>query len=434
MDNDQRLTLYELNSLVRRCIDVLLPDEYWVEAEVSELRTSPQGHCYMELVQKDSAGNTPVARAKANCWHNTWNVLGRQFLQATGQWLGAGMKVLLKVRANFHEAFGFSWIVVGIDPYFTLGDMARRRKEILAKLKAEGIIDLNKQLPLPPFAQSIAVISSETAAGYGDFCRQLADNEYGFCFSTHLFTAAMQGERVEQSVIAALNSIYAEADRHDCVVIIRGGGATSDLSGFDSLALAENVANFPLPIITGIGHDRDESVIDFVSHTRVKTPTAAAALLIDNLKAVANKIDKAEQTIRQRARARMDLEKLRLANADRRLPTLFTVVKLRQEAKLDQALSRTANAIERTMTQQAHKLERLADSLNESTRSRLTQESHRLEMLQQRTHALNPQTQLNRGYSITLHEGKAVYDSASLKQGDKLTTRLAKGTVSSTVD
>ena len=276
------ISLLELNLMVRGTIERGLPDEYWVEAELSEIRES-HGHCYMELVEKDLPGNTPVARARATCWRQTWAMLRPYFERTTEQTFRAGLKVLLKVYAQFHEAYGVSWIVTDIDPAFTMGDMARKRQMIIARLKEMGVFDLNRELEIPMFAQRIAVISSETAAGYGDFYRQLTDNEYGFTFEINLFPAIMQGERVEQSIIAALDKINARCDDFDCVVIIRGGGATSDMSGFDTLALAENVANFPLPVITGIGHDRDESVLDMVANTRVKTPTAAAALLISRL-------------------------------------------------------------------------------------------------------------------------------------------------------
>ena len=272
------VTLYELNHLVSKVIESEMPSEYWVEAELSECRES-RGHCYMELIQKDERTATPIAKASAKCWANKWMLIRPGFERTTGQRLHAGMKVLLKVYAQFHEAYGFSWIVTDIDPTYTLGDMARKRQEIIRQLKEEGVFDLQKELQLPLFCQRIAVISSETAAGYGDFCNQLADNPYGFQFQTRLFPAIMQGEGVEQSIIAALERIFSFhiPQNFDAVVIIRGGGATSDMSGFDTLALAENVANFPLPIITGIGHDRDECILDMVSHTRVKTPTAAAA-------------------------------------------------------------------------------------------------------------------------------------------------------------
>ncbi len=434
MEHDRRLTLFELNNLVRRSLETLMPDDYWVEAELSELRTSPQGHCYMELVQKDAESNTPVARAQAKCWRQTWFAVDKRFRQATGQTLHAGMKVLLRVRVNFHEAFGFSWIVDDIDPYFTLGDMARRRQEILAKLKAEGVIDLNKGLPLPLFAQNIAVVSSATAAGYGDFCRQLADNEYGFSFRTRLFAASMQGEQVEASVIAALNSIYAEAYRYDCVVIIRGGGATSDLSGFDTLALAENVANFPLPVITGIGHDRDESVVDFVAHTRVKTPTAAAAFLIANLKGVADRLTDAERRIARTATARKDLEKERLNRLQDRIPTLFSAIKSRQEARLASLTGHMATASTRRMETERRKTETMTARLYPLPQRRLTAERHRIELLAQRANALDPKWLLKRGFSITTVGGKVVHDAKALKSGDKIETRFGQGKVTSTVD
>ena len=248
MNSEKRLTLFELNRLVRDVIEYEMPNEYWVEAELSECRET-RGHCYMELIQKDEQTATPVAKASAKCWASKWMLLRPYFERTTGQRLSPGMKVLLKVYPQFHEAYGFSWIVTDIDPTYTLGDMAKKRQEIICQLKEEGVFDLQKELHLPLFCQHIAVISSESAAGYGDFCNQLADNPYGFKFHTQLFPAIMQGEGVEQSIISALERIYEPTGpvpvSFDCVVIISGGGATSDMSGFDTLALAENVANFP---------------------------------------------------------------------------------------------------------------------------------------------------------------------------------------------
>ena len=249
MRNDFRLSLLELNSLVRELIERQMPDEYWVEAELSECREN-HGHCYMELIQRDERSNTPVARAAAKCWASKWTIVRPYFERTTGQQLRAGMKVLLRVYPQFHEAYGFSWIVTDIDPNYTLGDQARRRMEIIRQLKDEGVFDLQRELQLPLLCLNIAVISSQTAAGYGDFCNQLADSP--FAFRTQLFPATMQGEGVEQSIINALERIYNYQSsivnyQFDAVVIIRGGGATSDMSGFDTLLLAENVANFPIP-------------------------------------------------------------------------------------------------------------------------------------------------------------------------------------------
>lgn len=410
IQQDKAMTLLELNGMVRTTLERGMRDEYWVEAELAEARET-RGHCYMELVQKDSLSNTPVAKASAKCWKQTWMLIQPYFERTTGQPLRAGMKVLLRVYPNFHEAYGFSWIVTDIDPTFTVGDLARRRQEIIAALKAQGIFDMNRQLELPMFAQRIAVISSQTAAGYGDFCNQLNDNPYGFRFQTTLFPAVMQGEGVELSVIAALERIYEEVDNYDCVVIIRGGGATSDMSGFDTLALAENVAQFPLPVITGIGHDRDESVLDMVACIRVKTPTAAAVYLVSHLLKVSDLIDNMNERMVRCATMRIEMQKMRLARLSERLPSVFSLVKVKREAHLDALNSRLITSVRQFFDRQAH----------------------RLDMLGQRAAALDPKLLLSRGYSITIHNGKAVRDKDTLKPGDEIETIFEKGTVKSIV-
>ena len=418
MKSERHITLYELNSLVREAIENEMPDEYWVEAELSECRES-RGHCYMELIQKDERTATPIAKASAKCWATKWMLIRPGFERTTGQQLHAGMKVLLKVYPQFHEAYGFSWIVTDIDPTFTLGDMARKRQEIIRQLKEEGVFDLQKELQLPLFCQHIAVISSQTAAGYGDFCNQLADNPYGFKFQTQLFPAIMQGEGVEQSIIDALENIFLKSEAcgvrsensFDCVVIIRGGGATSDMSGFDTLALAENVANFPLPIITGIGHDRDESILDMVSHIRVKTPTAAASLLIDHLKTVLDTINEAQAHITRYAQQKLSTLNTQLSTIAETLPRVFSTVKTRQEARLDAFNSRLPLLLER----------------------RLTAERHRLQLIEEKAKSLDPALLLKRGYSITLKDGKSVRDASTLHPGDEIETRLANGLIHSTV-
>ena len=407
--SDKRLTLFELNHLVRDVLECEMPDEYWVEAELSECHES-KGHCYMELIQKDERNATPIAKANAKCWASKWMLIRPYFERTTGERLRSGMKVLLKVYPQFHEAFGFSWIVTDIDPTYTLGDMARKRQEIIRQLKEEGVFDLQRELELPLFCQHIAVISSESAAGYGDFCHQLSDNPYGFQFQTQLFPAIMQGEGVSQSIISALENIY-NGQCFDCVVIIRGGGATSDMSGFDTLSLAENVANFPLPIITGIGHDRDESILDMVSHTRVKTPTAAAAFLVDHLKGVLDTIEGAQSLITHYARQKLSTLQSQLATIQEILPKLFLAVKIRQDARIENLEARFPLLAER----------------------RMTAERHRLQLTEEKLKALDPQLLLKRGYSITLHNGKAVHNPLALKAGDEIETRLEKGTIKSII-
>lgn len=432
------LSLLELNQLLAEVIEIGMPREYWVEAEISELRVV-RGHCYIDLIEKTEGTNTPIARASAKCWQNTWSVISPYFEKVTGQRLCSGMNVLMLVSANFHPAYGFSWIISDIDPTYTLGDMARKRQAIIDQLKREGVFDLQKELSLPLFCQHIAVISSANAAGYGDFVDQLESNAYGFRFVTRLFPATMQGEGVEQSVIAALNNIYetfltSDETAPDCVVIIRGGGATSDLSGFDTLALAENVAQFPIPVITGIGHERDESILDMISHTRVKTPTAAAALLIDHLKRVWDYLQEAQGVLETNARQRMDLEKMRLQRAAQKIPPLFSLFKERQERRIDSMMRDMIAAAQRSISDDMHKVETLESIIKPMLERRVTGEMHRLQMLGQRVSALDPDLLLKRGYSITLHEGKIVRDASQLKHGDKIETRVEKGTIHSIVD
>jgi exodeoxyribonuclease VII large subunit len=299
--------------------------------------------------------------------------------------------------------------VTDIDPNYTLGDMARRRQEVIAQLKREGVFDLQRELSLPLFCLRIAVISSQTAAGYGDFCQQLSESP--FAFRTTLFPAVMQGEQIEESIISALNAIYGQPDAFDCVVIIRGGGATSDMSGFDTLPLAENVAQFPLPIITGIGHDRDESVLDMVSFQRVKTPTAAAALLIDHAQQVLN----------------------RLTALAERIPTLFSLARTRSEARLSQYEQRLATATMRHVDMAQNRIALLRTRLLPLIPHLLEAHRHRLELLGQRVASLDPQLLLKRGYSITLLNGKAVRNAAALQSGDEIETRLSEGTIKSVV-
>ena len=411
IERHHHYSLLELNRLVRATIEDTLCEQYWLEAEIGQIGEN-NGHCYLEFIQKVEGHNTPVARAKAKCWRNVWGSVRPYFEHTTGQTLTLGMKVLVLVHPDFHEAFGFSWIVDDIDPRFTLGDMARRRQEIIRQLKAEGVFDLNRELPLPLFTQRIAVISSSTAAGYGDFCRQLEENKRGFRFSVTLYESLMQGEGVERSIISALDKINAHIDDYDCVVIIRGGGATSDMSGFDSLLLAENVANFPLPVITGIGHDRDECILDMVSHTRVKTPTAAAAFLIDRLEQVARRIDDAADRITSYVQHRMEIEKIRLSRAAECIPILFSLVKSKQENKMETLNQRIASAVQRLIDRRRHTLD----------------------ILEQRTKSLDPTLLLQRGYSITLVNGHALRSPSAVKPGDIIVTRLADGTVKSTVN
>lgn len=382
-------TLYELNNLLKESVEESMSGEYWVQAELSECYERG-GHCYLELVEKNDKTNTFVAKSRAMIWSNVWKILKNSFESTTGQQLSKGMKVLLQVYPNFHAAFGFSWIVNDMDPTYTIGDMVQRRQKIIKQLKDEGLFDLNKQLSLPVFCQRIAVISSASAAGFGDFCNHLESNTYGFQFHTELFEAIMQGEMVEKTVIAALSAIYEREGEFDCVVIIRGGGANSDLAGFDTYELAANAAQFSLPIITGIGHERDDTILDLVAHTRLKTPTAAADFLINNLCEIDSYLEYAAQVVRKAG-----TQAIRMA-----------------EQKL--------------LTQNIR--------LKEAIKIYFERKRHKLEMMSHKLDSLDPKILLKRGYSITTLNGRIVKDVEAIKNGDEIETILRNGKIKSKVE
>ena len=429
---ENALTLYELNSLVVELIDKVMPNSYWVEAEIADARES-KGHLYLELIEKDESTTIPIARASAKCWRSSWLMIGPHFERVAGVKLRAGLQIMIQVHAQFHAQYGFSWIIDDINPEYTMGSMARKRNEIIAQLKSEGVFELQRELCLPLFAQRIAVISSASAAGYGDFCNQLQHNEYGFRFQMQLFQAFMQGEQVEQSIVAALNLISTKEDDFDCVVIIRGGGATADLSGFDTLVLAENVANFPLPVITGIGHERDESILDMVAHTRVKTPTAAAAFLIDHLAATLNRIEQAQISIQRMVEHRIQHEKLHLQQLSTHIPILFSMVKNRENARLDDYWHALLQRVMLHLQQSKMRVELLSNEVIPATTNKLMAEQHKLQLLEQRVDGVNPERMLRLGYSLTYKNGYVLRNVNEVKAGDEITTRLEGGIITSVV-
>ena len=407
----EALSLYDLNALVRRSLEQCLPDEYWVQAELSDVRTNSTGHCYLEFIQKDPRSNNLIAKARGTIWANVYRLLKPYFEESTGQAFVSGIKVLVQVTVSFHELYGYSLTVQDIDPTYTLGDMARRRREILKQLEEEGVLTLNKELEMPVLPQRIAVVSSPTAAGYGDFCHQLKNNSRGFFFHTELFPALMQGDRVEESVLSALDAILNRQEDFDAVVIIRGGGATSDLSGFDTYLLAAACAQFPLPIITGIGHERDDTVLDSVAHTRVKTPTAAAEYLINCMDLAADELEVLISQLHESVRSRLTEEHRKLISYRNRIPS--AVVRRVSDAKLALLTPRK--------------------DISLAVQTLLSRQRHRLELLQQRLNEASPEKMLARGYSITLKDGKVVKDAALLNEEDEIITRFYRGEVTSVI-
>ncbi|MBP5380926.1 MAG: exodeoxyribonuclease VII large subunit [Bacteroidaceae bacterium] len=405
------MTLYELNQLVQETIEEGFPDTYWVQGELSEGRAGYGGHFYGELIQRDEENSAIIAKARVNCWVNTYRKVAKEFEAMTGETLRQGLTVMLEVTVTFHPQYGYSLNILDIDPSYTLGDMSKRRQAILRQLEEDGILHDNQALSLPLLMNRIAVVSSSTAAGYGDFCNQLEQNEYGLRFQYRLFPALMQGGKVEESVTVALTQIAEEADQWDAVVIIRGGGATSDLSDFDSYPLAACIAQFPLPVITGIGHERDETVLDYVAHTHLKTPTAVAAFLIEHQLETATRLEELQRTITSAVTNRLVQEQQHIARLSSVLPLAFRSVRERQE----------------------HRLQTLLQRLNTAHHDRSQRESHCLDLLEQQFRSFDPALLLRRGYSITLVDGRPVRDVARLKAGQQLTTRVENGEITSII-
>ena len=427
----EALSLYELNNLVRSLIDATFTQTYWLKAELSEVRESEAGHCYLTFVEKDGRSDQPVALAEGRIWKSTYNVLRPYFERETGQRLTPGMTVRVEVSIHGHERYGYSLYVEDVDPTYTLGDQSRHRREIVARLEREGVAALNRELSWPRPANRIAIISSATAAGLGDFCHQLEASPYRF--TARLFQAVMQGEQTESSIIHALDRIAEERDQWDIVVIIRGGGAVSDLSGFDTYDLADNVAQFPLPVLSGIGHERDETVIDLVAYERLKTPTAVAAYLIDRMAAEADALNNLTSRINRAVTSRMYCEKIRFDHTANHLLSAFSHYASFESYRADTKLRRLAMAIERRSIRAHTDLQQLRSRLAAAALRLLTDQRHHVDLIGQRLEATDPDRILRLGYSITLSEGKLVTSTDKVRPGDRLTTRLADGTIESVV-
>ena len=424
LSQPQAISLLEFNGRIKRLLNDSSVLNCWVMAETSDVRINR--HCYLELLQKNPNTGETIARARAVIWANTFQRLSYNFMQVTGQPFNNGMKVMVLVSASFHEQYG-------MNPEFTLGDMARRRIEIIQKLTTEGIINMNKELEWPEVPQRIAVISAQGAAGYGDFMNQLRNNPYGLKFYTALFSAVMQGQQTVSSVIAALERIGANEDLFDCVVIIRGGGSTTDLNWFDDYTLAANVAQFPLPVIVGIGHERDVTVLDYVAAQRVKTPTAAAELLIGKGSAALARLTELSNEVVNIARDHISRSAEQLAYLSSTIPMTAQHLAERSRLQLQQFVNRIPLEAKSRIVAENEKLGRTVDRLKSAISQSLLKEQMRVKGLDDKVQLLSPRNTLNRGYSLTLCNGKAVTDASQLKAGDVITSHFKTGHVQSTV-
>lgn len=402
-------SLFELNTIIKSAISDVFPGACWVAAEVAELKCNQKGHCYLELVEKED--EKTIAQIKATIWAYEYRKLGDKFEKSAGETLKPGMRVLLSVEVNFHEVYGLSLNIRDIDPAYTMGEMARKKKEVIDRLRKEGIMELNKSLPLPLVPQRAAVISSPTAAGYGDFFKQLDNNLYGYKFIHTLFPAMMQGQEAERSIISALNKIRKEKELFDVVVLIRGGGSVIDLNCFDGYDIASHAARFPLPVITGIGHEKDDTVVDMVAHTKLKTPTAVAEFLISGLRSYE------ENVMGLRDRVYKDVARL-----------------LKDERyKFDSLISRASYIPLRISAVHTNKLAASRSHLESRAVRVLMREEHRTSAMEQAMKHLDPTNVLRRGYSITRHKGKVLKNASVLKKWAVIETKLYSGDVTSIV-
>lgn len=403
----------------------------WVTAELSDVRIAG-GHCYMELLEKDSSGNT-CAKVRAMIWNTTFVSLRSKFYAATGKDISNGMKVMVRGSANHHNLYGLSFTISDIDPAYTVGDMERIRREILERLHREGVLNRNKQLRFPPVPQRIAIISAVGAAGYGDFMNQINNNPDGFKFYTHLFPAIMQGEKTSRSVRNALELVEGTIDLWDCVVIIRGGGATTDLNGFDEYEIAKAVATFPLPVAVGIGHERDRTVLDEVACVRCKTPTAVAAMLIDSLRlAYMATLERVKKIARYSADA-MQGEKYRIANIETALPARIQTRIMRSEKRLTEIGHLIERSLSRRYASERERMRMIRYRFEKACMQITDRPMTKLKNLENMVRVLSPQNTINRGYSLTLLNGKAVRSIGDIKEGDIIETRLPDGTVASEI-
>lgn len=405
------ITLSELTDQIQQTIRLTFGTSIWICAEISELRENPGGHCYLELIEKDSDSDALLAKTKATIWASTYRMLKPYFESTTGQSLRSGLNVLVAVSVEFHGIYGFSLNIRDIDPTFTIGEMAARRLRIIRQLEEDGIVEMNKQLALPELPQRIAIISSATAAGYDDFCNQLNNDSSHFAFYTKLFPAIMQGEQAEASIIMALEKIYEKAEFFDVVVVIRGGGATTDLACFDSYELALNCAQFPLPIIAGIGHQRDISILDIVAHTSVKTPTAAAEFLISNLQIAENKVLNIVADIQYLIKNKIENE-LRF---------------------VDQTHMRIKQTLRSWVIQKTHLLDRQKSRLRSNVQLQLLKQNNKLVLLEKNIETHSPSFLLKYGYTITSLNGKRITSVKQVNTGDKIRTFAADGEIVSEV-
>ncbi len=425
------LSLFELTSLIKSELEKNLEPSYWVIAEISEMRLNPKGHCYMELVDKE--GQFVTSKIRANIWAYTYRNLSAWFESITKTPLQSGIKVLLNVQVQYHELYGMSLNIKDLDPNFTLGERARKRQEVIQQLQDEGVFDINKELVLPTVPQRIAIISSETAAGYGDFKNQIEQNSRGYSFKTKLFQSLMQGDQAPSAMIAALHQIHAEIKAFDLVVIIRGGGSQVDLDCFDDYELASHIAQFPLPVITGIGHERDETIADLVANTQMKTPTAVAEFLISGIERYDDSLNEMAYRLEKSGKHLLQVSSYEIMNIGYALQASMKAIMHRSESGLAQKELRLNYAVQNLFKIENRKVDNFEVPLIKAKSQRLKEAEKKLDGLEKQLKLLDPASVLKRGYSITLINGKFISEEQKIQPGEELETITTKHRIKSTV-
>lgn len=426
----EELSLLELNNRIKRVINSSFSETYWLRAEMWDVRmNSSSGHCYLELVEKHAVTGCIMARARANIWAKTFAYLKPYFEMETGRAFESGLGVLINVMVEYHEIYGISYTVIDIDPAYTLGEIVRKRLEIIRWLQEDGIFTLNQELPFPELPNRIAVITSPTAAGYEDFLTHLHANHEGFVFYTKLFPALMQGEKVEESIIQALDRVYEHIDLFDVVVIIRGGGATVDLNCFDSYPLAAHCAQFPLPVLTGIGHERDDTILDLVAHKRLKTPTAVAEFLIHYMASVAFELTDLWQAVSGSITEVLEIEKRNLQIIGSRFPGITTNRIERERSALNSIGNHLQVAAINLIAKKKAEVVGVQNILRNSSVKMLNSNVQHLGLTEQFIKMVSPEYILKRGYSLILKDGKIIKHAEELEKGDDITIRFDDGKV-----
>lgn len=412
MTREGSISLTELQGLIRDKIYEALPGSFWVIAEIAEMKVQSAGHCYLELTGSDTPGGRVTARARATIWASKYRSLSTFFNASTGIPLRAGITILFRATVEYHELYGLSLNISEIDPAYTAGDMALRREAIIRRLTAEGVLTMNRGVPLTPYPRNIAVVSSSKAAGYQDFINQLINNPYGYIFRPVLFEAVMQGETTAASVTEALDRIAEEPGRFDVVAIIRGGGSTTDLSWFDSYEIAFHVTQFPLPVLTGIGHEKDQSVTDMAAWRALKTPTAVAGFITERTLDCENRIIDMAGTLASAVTGALDAADEHLSSLQNRTAaTARLIVRVKQE-KLTYHRENLRRAALSVIRKAKESTDRVEDSLRH----------------------LDPAGVLKRGFTLTSRNGIIIQSAADLEPGDTIKTHFAEGTASSKVE